>query len=68
MKVIAVIVQKSGDCKATPSIATTVAAVADRLSAVVVDLDPPPKPRPPRCISAHIALDQQTCKLCNIAT
>ena len=41
MKVIAVIVQKSGVCKDTPSIATTVAAVADRLSAVVVDLAPP---------------------------
>ena len=41
MKVIAVIVQKSGVNKATRSIATTVAAVADRLSAAVVDLAPP---------------------------
>ena len=40
MKVIAVIAQKGGAGKTTLSIATAVAAVADGLSAAVVDLDP----------------------------
>ena len=40
MKVIAVIAQKGGVGKTTLSIATAVAAVADGLSAAVVDLDP----------------------------